>query len=351
MAAVIDLAKFAFTKEELTSVKDLVYEGILQSPELALFCTIHEGIKFNKDVGFVGPGGLVGKAGQGCNPTAQSWNIVTRKITWAPADWEVFLKHCYKDLETTIGIYSLKTGIQRADFTSSDYMAIIVDFLIEGIKDMMLRLAFFGDTAADVIANGGKLTAGTDKDFFTLIDGFFKQITVAYTANAKQRVTISENAGANYAAQALVEANVQGYLKSLTAKASPLLKQMDGNIIICTQSFYEAYKGSLQGTSIESMYVNLVTGVKTLSYDGKPLIPVPEFDALIEAYYDNGTKLDNPHRAIYTNPGVLAVGVDEMGNFAEVDVWYDKTDRNVYSLSTGKIDAKLADPKLVQIAI
>lgn len=347
----IDLAKFTFTKEELKSVKELVYEGIIQSPELGLFCTIHEGVKFKKDVGFVGPGGLVGKAGQGCDPEAQSWNVVTRKITWEPADWEVYLKQCYTELESTIAVYSLKTGIQKSDFTSSDYMTIVVDFLIEGIKDMMLRFAFFGDVDADVIANGGQLTAGTDKGFFNVIDGFFKQITTAYTANSKQRIAIAENAGANYAAQALVEANVQGYLKNLTAKASPLLKQMTGNIIICTQSFYDAYKASLQGTSLESMYVNLITGIKTLSYDGKPLIPVPKFDAIIEAYYDNGTKLVNPHRAIYTNPGVLAVGVDEMGNFAEIDVWHEKKDRNVYSLATGKIDAKLANPKLVQIAI
>ncbi len=351
MASLIDLAKFAFTKEELKSVKELVYEGIIESPELALFCTIHEGIKFKKDVGFVGPGGLVGKAGQGCDPEAQTWNLGTRKITWEPAPWEVFLKQCYKDLESTIAIYSLKTGIQRADFTSSDYMSIIVDFLIEGIKDMMLRFAFFGDVDADTVTNGGNLTDGTDKGFFNVLDGFFKQITTAYTANAEQRVAITENAGVSYVAQAMDKTKVQGYLEKLTTQANPLLAQMGGNIIICTQSFYNAYKASLKGTGLESMYVNLVNGMKTLSYDGIPLLPVPKFDQIIKAYYNNGTKWVNPHRAIYTNPSVLAVGVDEMGNFAEIDVWFDRKDRNVYSLATGMIDAKLANPELVQIAI
>jgi len=97
--------------------------------------------------------------------------------------------------------------------------------------------------------------------------------------------------------------------------------------------------------------VNLVTGIKTLSYDGYPMFPIDLLDIIIKAYYNNGTKLVNPHRAIFTNPGILAVGVDDENSFSEIDTWYDKTTRNVYSLAMGKMDVKLANPELVQIAI
>ena len=83
MASVIDLStKFAFTVEQLSSVKELVYEGIITSPELSLFTTIFPGIMYDKEIGFVGGGGMLGVAGQGCNPTAQAWSIATRKVTW-----------------------------------------------------------------------------------------------------------------------------------------------------------------------------------------------------------------------------------------------------------------------------
>ena len=351
MPAKIDLAKFTFDGEQIQMIKELTYEGILKSVELALFLTVYPGIEFKKEVGFVGKGGLLGKAGQGCDPVAQSWSLGTRKVVWEPAPWEVFIKECYKDLEGTIAAYSLKSGVQRPDFTSSDYMSIVVDFLIEGIKDMIIRVGFFGDTEADTFANGGTLTNGTDKDYFNWLDGFFKQITVAYTANADQRVAIAENAGATYAAQKLLKANMQGYMEALTNQASPLLLQLPGNIIVCTRSYYNAYKNSLQGTAISELYVNLVTGIKTLSYDGYPMFPIDLLDIIIKAYYNNGTKLVNPHRAIFTNPGILAVGVDDENSFSEIDTWYDKTTRNVYSLAMGKMDVKLANPELVQIAI
>lgn len=96
MAAVIDLAKFALTKEELTSVKDLVYRVSYNLLNQLYSVLSTKELNSTRMLDLLKPGGLVGKAGQGCNPTAQSWNIITRKITWAPADWEVFLKHCYK---------------------------------------------------------------------------------------------------------------------------------------------------------------------------------------------------------------------------------------------------------------
>lgn len=352
MASVIDLlTKFAFTVEQLSSVKELVYEGIITSPELSLFTTIFPGIMYDKEIGFVGGGGMLGVAGQGCNPTAQAWSIATRKVTWAPKSWEVYVAQCWTDLEATIAVFSLKSGVSRPDFSESDYMNIVIDFLIQGIKDMMMRLAFFGDTAAKNIADGGTLTAGVSKLHFNWMDGFFKQMVTQYTIDSNQHVTISENAGASYALQALPSTNIQSYLQSLISQADPELMQMQGNVIICTRSFYNAYKLSLQGLGIPETYMNLTTGKNELMYDGYPIYPVDTWDSIIRANYDNGTKWVNPHRAIFTNPSVLAIGVDDEGSFRNTEVWYNKDTRQVKFQAMGQMDAKLANPKLFVYAV
>ena len=351
MAAVIDLTGFEFTSEELTGIRQLVYEQVVTSPDIALIHSITTGITHKKDVGFVGEGGLVGKAGQGCDPVAQAWNIATRKIQWEPEPWEIYLKQCYKDLEASIAIYSLDKLKDRADFTSSDYMAIVIDMLAISIKKMIYRIVWFNDKAAKTITNGGTLTDGTDIEYFTILNGLFKQIAIIYTAHAEQKVAITENAGASYVAQALDPDNIKGYLTSLVFGANMKLRQMTGNFILCTQSVHDAYVQSLQGLNIESMYINLIEGVKVITFNGIPLIPIPYWDEVIATYYNNGTKLANPHRAIFTNKEVLGVSLDDSGSFSSTDVWYDKKDRNVYLRSEGLIDAKIKNDDLIQIAI
>lgn len=352
MATVIDLAtKFSFSVEQLSSIKDLVYEGIITSPELSLFTTIHPGIMYDKELGFVGGGGMLGVAGQGCNPTPQEWSIATRKVTWTPKSWEVYVAQCYKELESTIAVFSLKSGVSRPDFSESDYMTIVVDFLVQGIKDMMMRIVFFGDVDAKNIADGGTLTAGVSKLHFNWLDGFFKQMVAQYTIDAKQHVTISENAGATYVAQALPSTNIQSYLQLMISQASPELMQMKDNVILCTRSFYNAYKLSLQGLGISETYMNLTTGKNELMYDGYKMYPIDVWDTIIMANYNNGTKWVNPHRAIFTNPAILAIGVDDEGSLSNTEVWYNKDTRQVKFQAMGQMDAKLANPKLFVYAV
>lgn len=351
MAAILNFANFTFTAEQIRAVKDLLWDEVIQAPEIQLIHTVFDGIVYDKEIGFIGKGGMVGKAQQGCSPTAQAYAIATRKITWTPKGWEILVHQCRKDIEATAAVYSMKTGTSYNDFTSSDYIAIVLEALAISIKEFIIRLVWFNDTAADVIANGGTLTAGTDKEFFNLLDGFWKQILTQITANAAQKVAIAENAGVSYAAQALVTANVQGYLQSLAFNAPMELRGMANGFILCTQSIYDAYAKSLMGTSIETLYANLVGGLKTLTYNGIPLLPIPIWDVIIRTHYDTGAKWSNPHRALYISKDLLAVGFDAESSFGDIDVWYDKDTRLVKIEAQGKADAKLLNPALFQLAI
>ena len=67
---------------------------------------------------------------------------------------------------------------------------------------------------------------------------------------------------------------------------------------------------------------------------------------IIRAYEDNGTTYNKPHRALATAKKVLGVGFDQVGDFDQLDIWYDKDSRKVKIEGMGNGDAKLLDPSL-----
>lgn len=351
MASILDQAKFTFTAEQIRAVNELVFEDILEAPEIALFHTVFPNIVTDKEIGFVGEGGLVGVANQGCDPEAQNFLISTRLLKWEPTDWEVLLHECWKDLKSAASVYSLDKGTAIKDFTTSDYMTIVTDVLGKAMRKFIIRLVWFSDTDAENVTDGGIITDGVDVKFFTILDGLWKQIETQLTSNPAQRVTIAENAGASYAAQALDPDNVQGYLTDTVFNAPILLRQSSAPILLCTQTVYDAYSKSLRGLNLSEMYVNLTDGIRTLTFDGKPLIPVPIWDEMILAFENTGVKLHNPHRIVFTTKSVLGIGVDKVESFGELDIWYDRDSRKVKIEAMGVADTKLMNPALMQVAI
>ena len=351
MAAILDFTKFAFTAEQIRAVNELVFEELLEAPELSLIHTVFPNIVTDKELGFVGEGGLVGVANQGCDPVAQSFSIATRMLKWEPTDWEVLIAECWKDLKATAAVYSLKTKTAIADFSSSDYINIVAERLGLAMKKFIIRLVWFNDTDADNVTDGGLITDGLDPKYFNILDGLWKQILTQVAAVPAQKVAIAENAGATYVLQALDPDNVVGYLENLVFKAPLLLRQNSSAFIACTQSIYDGYKKSLKGLSLSELYTNLVNGQKTLTYDGIPLIPMPIWDEQIKAFESTGVKWNNPHRAIYTIKDVLGVGVDDPASFGTMDIRYDKETRKVQIEAMGVADAKLINPNYFQVAI
>jgi len=352
MAAVLDFSKFTFSPEQIRAVNELVFDEILEAPEIELLCTVFPGIVSDKEMGFIGEGGLVGVANQGCDPVPQDWNIATRKLVWTPTDWEILIAECWKDLKSTAAVYSLKTKVDIADFTSTDYMNIVVEVLTMAMKKFIMRLFWFNDTDAENVTDGGIITNGVAIKYFTILDGFWKQLLTQVTANPAQRVTIAENAGTTYALQALVIANITGVLQSLIYKAPLHLRNNPSGFIACTQSVYDAYMQAQQSLSgIKELYVNLTNGMKTLTVGGVPLIPMPIWDEMIAQFENTGVKLNNPHRALYTTKEVLGIGVDDIASFGTLDIRYDKESRKVKIEAMGVADAKIMNPVRFELAI
>lgn len=149
MSTLLDFSKFTFSAEQIRDINELVFENILEAPELSFIHTLYPNIVYDKEVGFIGEGGLVGVADQGCSPTPQAWKINTRKVLWQPKAWEVFISECYKDLETTAAVYALNKHTRVIDLTDTDYFAIVVEVLTKAVKKAIYRIVWFNDTDAD----------------------------------------------------------------------------------------------------------------------------------------------------------------------------------------------------------
>lgn len=351
MANVLDFSQFSFTAEQIRDINKLVFDKIVSAPEINALVTLYDGIVYDKEIGFITGSGLVGVANQGCNPTPQDWNINTRKITWTPKGIELLIEQCWSTLESTAATYALHTGVRRPDFTTTDYMAIVVRELVEAVKQMFTRLVWFSDTAITT----SELTAGTGIEYFNVLDGLWKQIFAEGAANPKVVTTITENSGATYAAQKINPDNILGYLEGLVFNAPMPLRQQTDGVIYATQSFVDAYtiamsKNSGSAYFIDKSYENTINGQFAPMYMGIPIIAVPFWDKLIRGYFDNGTVWTLPNRAIYTTKSNLAVGVDGEGSFSELNTFYLPSTRTVRMELMAKLDAKLLNPNFISMA-
>jgi len=181
-----NLANFTFSAEQIRDINELVYEGIEKLPELSAIHQFYRGIIYDKEVGFITGGGLVGKKGQGCDPQTQDWRVSTRKVLWQPKEWEIFLDECADDLKNTMVLYAMNQGTRVDDLTDTDYMAIVVEVLIGAVYKFIYRLIWMSDTNADNV------------DFETLNVAALATLTAVPTATATEQTTGSPLVGDVY---------------------------------------------------------------------------------------------------------------------------------------------------------
>jgi len=93
--------------------------------------------------------------------------------------------------------------------------------------------------------------------------------------------------------------------------------------VICTSSFYENYRESLEADGTEAAHIKLVNGVERLTFRGIELIEREEWDVHIAddfaGYY--------PHRALMTIPKNLVFGTDMADADMMAEEFYDKVEQ------------------------
>ncbi|MFD2961617.1 MULTISPECIES: hypothetical protein [Olivibacter] len=363
MASTLDLTNVEFTFEQVKGIKEAIWEKVFNNPALEQFHTVVPGIVAKRQIVILGLLGLSGKKSAGCAPDENPNRIPSSEKFWDPQYIEDRFVECFKDLLDKFTVYGLKSGVEKADLTDTDFANFLESRVGVAMLEAILRLIWFGDITAENVADGGVITDGVDVEYFTPIDGFFKQIFAIVAANPEQRVTIAKNAGATYAAQRFdttdttnrVATNI---LQGLLDNADERL--VDTNVegepeadvfIVATKSLVDQYKRERRANdNVDIAYERTETGFKYIEIDGVRVFAFNFWDRTIKAYQDNGTKYNLPHRAVLLDRRNMQVGVEEENDLAQLDIFYDKRNKEMVMDYGFNLDAVLVEDYRVMAA-
>jgi hypothetical protein len=323
---------------------------------LTQYHSFENGIRNDREIGIL-PGtlGLLLKAAQGCDPEAGTLTLTATKKKWELKRMELLLKQCYTDLEASFLIFLRNTGTAVGDLTNTQYFAFLTDFIGRELPKEILRVAWFSDKdAANILDSpAGNITTGVDPDYFNVIEGFWHQLAVIYAAAPTRKTTISANAQATKALQASTFANVDAYtaLNSVVDDAPLVLKGQPDRMLLVTDSVLRRAKRYMQSVNIAFDINNTISGLSLAQWDGVPMLSMPWWDETIQAYEDNGTKYNNPHRIVFTTKSNLKIGLEGQGMFDQIQTWYNKTTKYNYIDVIDSMDAKIIMDGLVQVGI
>ncbi|MBW4889866.1 hypothetical protein KXQ82_09070 [Mucilaginibacter sp. HMF5004] len=129
------------------------------------------------------------------------------------------------------------------------------------------------------------------------------------------------------------------------------LRGAKDKIIVATQSVVDQYARERKAvTNIELAYERTESGIDTFKIDGIDVIPFHFLDRHIKAYEHNGTKYNQPHRALFTTKSNLQIGTEEISKLSELDPFYEKKTKQYIVDYAFNIDAKIAEDHLTMVA-
>lgn len=339
--------------ENLKSLRDAIIKKVLDDENLRRVLTIKR-VRTGEPLAIIGEMDAVGHAGAGCNPTYEQIGIGNSLQRWALGAWEIALEICYKDFEGTMAEYALRAGTPIGDLTGTEIMAIYLELLETQMRRMLWRLAWFGDTTAQTIANGGVITNTEDVTLLTPNDGLWKRLFAIATANASQKTAISANAAASYAAQKsamLAAGYATGLVDNILLDASSAVNGAGAATLFINKKFADYLAHDIKVTYKDNLpFERIFDGFYVGYYNGVEVAAIEAWDYLIDKYENTGTKWNLPFRAVLANPANLLLGVDKDDPISTPDIWFEKKDRMNYVYATGKIDTMVAQPDLVHVA-
>jgi hypothetical protein len=351
----IDISGLTLNTEEAREVSQAVFEHVLEQGDIAEFHDIHTEIQWDTQIPFIGTLGLVGKKVIGCKPDANGNQIPMSEKKWTPKLIGDRLEHCATDGNSLFKLFAKLKKVNPDYFNriDSDELGVVLTRLSEAMREMVTRVTWFGDVAVDTVANGGVLANGTDKDFFNILDGLWKQIfTIDIPTGSKYHVAIPNNAEATYAEQNTLAADFAFNLfRDMFRSADSRLKQLVAKSGVdlhlhVTSKIAENWLDYKEDKSMAFTLANVEGGNLVSLFRNIKIVTRYDWDAIIEGYQDNGTKYNMPHRALLTSPGNIPLGVVSTDDLETVESFYDPVGKvNIMDFAL-KVDAKFLEAYL-----
>lgn len=357
LGSLITPADLTFNGKEIMSLSEAIFEAVFEKPTLGLFHSITTGIKARQQIAFLGRLGLIGKQATGCDPASQTNNVPMTEKFWEPCSIFNRLEQCWDDLEGTFFVWGKKNGIDAPDLSGTDFANFIEDRLSDELYESVLRHAWFGDIDAATVSDSpaGVMTAGSDVDYWNCIDGLWKQLFAITTADAARLVDIANNDEITYALQEFDATDttnkvVSGIFRDIIQKADHRLRSKSDKIILCTLSLADQYENELESDNVDASFEMIMDGVSVLKRKGVTIIAFEFWDRMIRTYFDNGAAYYKPHRALLTTKEQIQIGCEEEGSLSKMAPSYDTTTLKYLIDTLYKLDAKIMEDYMVQVA-
>jgi len=333
--------------KEVTELSKAIFEVTFANPELSKMHSIAEGIDMKTQILLLSAMGKQGLPANGCTPQDSDAGVVATQKYWENNKVEVRIPYCVTDLPALLKAFGTKSN--KYDVEGSEEIKMLASRLLEAIDETILRLTWFGDKEAENVVSGGTITDGVNTDYFKSVDGIWKQIFEGVTAGKIKRATIASNANASYATQELNAGEALTAMRKAYNQADSRLKNKKEAIFIVTQSVFDNFLDKLEDAGLNAVG-QLAINDGVMTYRGREIIVADFWDRIITADQDNGTKYNLPNRIAFSTPENLPIGTLDQNEFKELAIWYDKTDRKVYTENIFSLDAKVLEEYLISVA-
>lgn len=347
------LSNWTLNPENIQSLREAIETDIKQDEAIQQFTTIQYGVKTGDPIATIGAPDNIGTKGGGCNPTYTNFGIANGKQAWELGEWHAPHKICYEDMLGTYAQKFMKGGTAIGDI-DGNLLELFTDKFATAFRRAIWRMGWFGDTAADNIADGGVITAGVDPDLFTTADGLWKKLFAIGTADASKVTAIAANSQTTYAAQksGILTANVATGIfdKFLTDAPTTLLSDPNG-VVICTRQLANALMLDVRNTYKSNMeWRTIFDGFEVSEYFGIRVARCNIFDRFINEFENTGTKWNKPFRAVFTTIDNLRIGIDGDNVTNDFEVFFDQVARDVKLYASGFIGSAVVNPANLHLA-
>lgn len=359
MAYQFDISGLTLNMEESQQVSEAVFEYVLEVSDIAEYHDVHTGIQWETQIPFIGVLGLVGKKILACKPDANGSTIPLSEKKWTPQLIGDRFEHCSVEADPLLKLFKKVKNINPDfyDRINSEELGIVLMRISEAMREMLHRIIWFGDLAADEVSQGGVLTNGTDILFFTMLDGLWKQIiSLDIPTTSKYYIKIAANDGVDYDAQQTLASDYAYTLfKSMWKASDARFKQLvqKGTIvpvIHVTSGIAENWQDYKEDKSVGFTLQNIEEGGLKEMFRKLEIITRYDWDAVIQAYQDNAVTWNLPNRALMTVKGNIPIGTVNTSDLDKVKSFYDDYNEvNVMDFRL-KLDAKFLEDYLAVAA-
>ncbi len=347
-----------FTKVEIDSISEAIYERTFSNPMLTDYFIMNNGVKKDQQIAILGRMQTkLGKGSGGCEPTATTNAIPMSQKVWSTSTISDRLGFCWTtDVKGTFFQWATKNGVAKEDLTATTFAAFIVERMEDAMNEMHHRLFWFNDKAAALVPTG-VITATEDIDFYNKVNGAWKQFFAIGSADPDRISTglSAKNGQATYALQKFDVTDrtnlvVSNTLDEIVKDADERLVDGGSLKLVCTKSVWDQYRSELKFANVSFTTERLESGIEVLYADGLELHKYSIWDRIIKESFDDGAAYFLPHRILMYDANTLQAATEEESTLSEVDIFYDKTLKKTFFDFQFDLDIKVIEEYLVQMA-